>query len=217
MRILQACRITIYWHQSQRRGGKRLYFKRLEFSIPGVYKDMLTLSRENSLLALLPCAYLRASKYTTASYKYSKFCVQVNLIRYLRQTRILDGITRDDGTTATLSAMDQRPCLLGSEKVMHAQCEENNTFGWLLEWDPNENDCLNHAACTEWRVGILMQFLTTSAKVAFMTPAVGVGVLCASCAPHVQALVSAGRAHMWESLPSFFGLPPWSELKNEPW
>jgi hypothetical protein len=38
---------------------------------------------------------------------------------------------------------------------------------------------------------------------------------CAACAQHMEEYVAAGRRKIWDELPGFFDLPPWSELKND--
>jgi hypothetical protein len=38
--------------------------------------------------------------------------------------------------------------------------------------------------------------------------------LCDACAALAETAITTGRAKMWENLPSFFDLHPWSELKN---
>jgi hypothetical protein len=47
-------------------------------------------------------------------------------------------------------------------------------------------------------------------------PAFFTNDLCDACAKTAEEAVVAGRAHMWEALPSFFNLPSWSELKKVP-
>ncbi|KAF8217101.1 hypothetical protein K438DRAFT_1953963 [Mycena galopus ATCC 62051] len=38
---------------------------------------------------------------------------------------------------------------------------------------------------------------------------------CSACARNAAECVAAGRKKVWEELPAFFDLPPWSELKND--
>jgi len=57
-----------------------------------------------------------------------------------------------------------------------------------------------------------LDHLTTWAFTPFMTVRTTV---CGPCSKHIEQSMVAGRKKIWEDLPSFFDLPPWSELKNE--
>ncbi|KAJ6589870.1 hypothetical protein DFH09DRAFT_1026995 [Mycena vulgaris] len=160
----------------------------------GLCLDTLTLACENKLFALLPCAYFRASKYPLLT--------------------IFNGISRADGTTAALSATDQRICALGRDKILQTQCAPGNTFGWLASWTPSADaDCLDPVKCTKWRDQLLSVLLVTSTVWAFATNLQKNG--CAVCEQRVDEGMMEGRANMWASLPAIFNLPPWNELKNE--
>ncbi|KAJ7649980.1 hypothetical protein FB45DRAFT_1075879 [Roridomyces roridus] len=66
------------------RGPGSGYYKPSKFkAYKGCYMDILTLAKENNLLAVLPCAYYRV------------------LLAYT-QAQIFDGVQRPDGTQATL-------------------------------------------------------------------------------------------------------------------
>jgi hypothetical protein len=39
--------------------------------------------------------------------------------------------------------------------------------------------------------------------------------LCTGCRSHANELLHKGRKKIWDELPGFFELPPWSELKND--
>jgi hypothetical protein len=39
--------------------------------------------------------------------------------------------------------------------------------------------------------------------------------LCTGCRSHAKELLQKGRKKIWDELPGFFDLPPWSELKND--
>ncbi|KAJ7177496.1 hypothetical protein C8R43DRAFT_872384 [Mycena crocata] len=154
----------------------------------GIRIDMLTLARETNILTALPCAYLRVvTSYTL-----------VNL---------LDGSKRSDGTTASLTAVDQRECLLGREKLLKAQVQKDSgyTFGWMRS--SAFDDCTNPTRCGPLRaacIRICMDNLCVNALIKVST-------LCNPCKRHMED----GREKIWENLPTFFGLPPWNELKND--
>ncbi|KAJ7108458.1 hypothetical protein C8R43DRAFT_187747 [Mycena crocata] len=154
----------------------------------GIIIDMLTLARETNILTALPCAYLRVVTSYTLVY-------------------LLDGGKRSDGTTASLTAVDQRECLLGREKLLKAQVQKDSgyTFGWMRS--SAFDDCTNPALCGPFRaacVRICMDNLRVNALIK-------VSSLCDPCKRHMED----GREKIWENLPTFFGLPPWNELKND--
>ncbi|KAJ7794295.1 hypothetical protein B0H14DRAFT_3497130 [Mycena olivaceomarginata] len=84
----------------------------------GIYRDMLTLLRENGLQKMLPCAYLRLSKQTMDS--------------------IFGERLRPDGTLCALSPIDHRVCGVGRERLLEAQWKTGNTLGWIIPWKPAE-------------------------------------------------------------------------------
>ncbi|KAJ7686529.1 hypothetical protein B0H17DRAFT_713989 [Mycena rosella] len=166
---------------------------------PGLLFDMITLARENDIFTALPCAYYRA--ITTHDW-----------------ASLFDGVPRGDGTCAALPAIDQRAFILGRERILHAQCANGNTFGWLRSW-ANRVGCSNPALCNAWRDQICDLFLTVPRLMAIPEPTSirsWTVRLCDPCAQHVERSVAAGRMRMWDALPALFDLPPWTELKNDP-
>ncbi|KAJ6589885.1 hypothetical protein DFH09DRAFT_218192 [Mycena vulgaris] len=166
---------------------------------PGVLFDIITLARENDILTVLPSAYYRA------------------LLAH-DWTSLFDGIPRGDGTRAILPPIDQRAFILGRERILHAQCANGNTFGWLRSWSSRVG-CSNPIPCTAWRDKICDMFLTLPRLWAIpdaATMRTWRVWLCPSCARHVEKSLSEGRIRMWEALPGIFDLPPWNELKNNP-
>ncbi|KAJ7502969.1 hypothetical protein B0H11DRAFT_2274387 [Mycena galericulata] len=165
---------------------------------PGIHHDILTLARENDLLTVLPCAYFRVSTFSLVE--------------------IFDGVPRPDGTIATLTSMDQRLCALGRERLMKTQWEIDNTFGWMVSWNPSEQDgCLDSPRCRERKDRVVANFLRTPKVGAVGSPSAPAlqTWFCSACVQRAQILMTAGRARMWESLPAVYNLPPWNELKNE--
>ncbi|KAF7374509.1 BTB domain-containing protein [Mycena sanguinolenta] len=103
---------------------------------------------------------------------------------------IFDGIPRGDGTVATLSPIHQRACNLGRTALLRAQWESGNTFGWT-EDIADETGCTEPAACGNKKYAFFRRHVVVRGK------------------------MTAGRQKMWELLPTFFELPPWSELRDE--
>ncbi|KAJ6593451.1 hypothetical protein B0H19DRAFT_1090359 [Mycena capillaripes] len=145
---------------------------------PGLEFDIITLARECNLLSILPCAYFRAT---------------------MSQTALFDGIPRGDGTIATLLPIDQRRCVLGRERLVKAQFQTTNSFGWWLQPGSQETECTDIEACTTARNRLIGRSR----------------VLCEACRRRCKQANIAGCIKMWEELPGFFDLPPWVDLQNE--
>ncbi|KAJ7188739.1 hypothetical protein C8R46DRAFT_1157655 [Mycena filopes] len=161
----------------------------------GILLDMLTLARENRLMTALPCAYYRVlAKHT--------------------RVQLFDGVARGDGTVATLAYTDQRQCILSHDGLCAAQFQESYTLGWLC--NRAVDDCEWPDQCTEARNRIKNSVLGTP-RVGMLTPPNphALRALCTSCVKHTNELIRQGREKAWADLPSFFGLPPWNELKND--
>ncbi|KAJ6589884.1 hypothetical protein DFH09DRAFT_1027021 [Mycena vulgaris] len=178
--------------------GKRDFFEiQRILPRPGLLFDIITLARENNLCSVLPYAYYRA------------------IACYLPPT-IFDSIARGDGTFATLLPIDQRACVLGRDGLKNAQCRSGYTFGWLQEeaTASETNECTNVTRCNKWRNKNLTMLLLSSRLLALGTPD-KLGSLCDACKKQAGESTLSGRRKIWEELPTFFDLPPWSELKNE--
>ncbi|KAJ7869634.1 hypothetical protein B0H13DRAFT_2557495 [Mycena leptocephala] len=160
---------------------------------PGVYHDMLTLARENDLWVLLPCAYYRVA---------AKFSL----------TGIFKGASRSDETVSVLSSMDQHVCALGRERLLKAQWQTGNTLGWLAPWKSTDG-CTDERTCLGWREAIMADLCFHQLfmhLLRYPMSKISSARLCKASGTSDEA----GRTKMWEALPSFFDLPPWSELKN---
>ncbi|KAJ7686515.1 hypothetical protein B0H17DRAFT_1303832 [Mycena rosella] len=144
-------------------GGRENHYRTTRIVYhPSIYINKLTLARENDLLAVLPCAYLRASRQS------------LNVI--------LTGIVREDGSMATLSSTDQRICLPGRENLLQIQWKLGNTLGWLPLWDLAENGCQDYQKCTAFRNRALAQYLMAPGHLALTSSSKLENALCISCA-----------------------------------
>ncbi|KAJ7188686.1 hypothetical protein C8R46DRAFT_1341379 [Mycena filopes] len=161
---------------------------------PGIRYDMLALARENNILSALPCCYLRAMFMPTASY--------------------FDGIARGDGTRASLASIDQRRCIIGSERLRAIQFKPGYTCAWLHKWDYDE-DCIDPSKCTRTRANALQNYLYGRGNVWALTTTRQDTHLCAACSVHCKESIEMGKERVWAELPAFFDLPPWAELKND--
>ncbi|KAJ7169069.1 hypothetical protein C8R43DRAFT_916546 [Mycena crocata] len=172
--------------------------RRIEY-YPGVFYDIITLARENNIFTILPCAYYRA-------------------ISHHDWNLLLDGIPRGDGTHASLSPTDLKIYILGREKILQAQYGHGNTLGWLQSWNAPAG-CTTPVRCGEWRSRISAHLSHSQRLWGVSDPPVywqtSLHLLCMSCRRYAESSLTAGRIKMWETLPSFFDLPAWTELKND--
>jgi hypothetical protein len=131
---------------------------------------------------------------------------------------MLDGISRIDGTLASLAPIDLRRCIRAREKLINTQFQPGYTFGWLQHrsWGHDEDCTGAPGKCDSVRAAGLCKYLRRFQLKALstLTPGDPRG-LCAECKPHGIRLFDAGRKKIWDELPGFFDLPPWSELTND--
>ncbi|KAF8178639.1 hypothetical protein K438DRAFT_1604668 [Mycena galopus ATCC 62051] len=161
----------------------------------GIRFDIVTLARENNLFAILPYAYYRLAKEPATLFEETQ---------------------RPDGTVCVLSSVDRTTCTLGHEKLLLARWEPQNSLGWLIEEAAPVPGCTSVSACRKRRAFDLASVLRSPAVYAMAPSLVShfQNMVCTACAELARTAMTAGRARMWEDLPSFFNLPPWSELKN---
>ncbi|KAJ7039060.1 hypothetical protein C8F04DRAFT_1086976 [Mycena alexandri] len=164
---------------------------------PGVLYDVLTLARENDILSALPCAYYRA-------------------IRFHSTKQLLDGIPRGDGSVAVLAPMDQRRCVLARENLVNVQVQMGYSLGILRSRTTELVNCSDSPKCSDslhQRLGHYLDHGGLRALAKYQP--VGETGLCTSCTRYTANLNDAGRKRMWEELPEYFELPPWSELEDD--
>ncbi|KAJ7018596.1 hypothetical protein C8F04DRAFT_1151007 [Mycena alexandri] len=163
----------------------------------GLLYDTITLAGENNLLSVLPCAYYRALVGTIPA-------------------DIFDGVPRGDGSVATLSPIHRRACNLGRTALLRAQWDSGNTFGWTDD-SPEEIGCRDPFGCGQKKYAFFRRHVVRGSLAPFCSVSyVDSLSLCRMCTPDVKAKMITGRQRMWDLLPAYFDLPPWSELKNDP-
>ncbi|KAF7315166.1 BTB domain-containing protein [Mycena indigotica] len=167
---------------------------------PGVYLDILSLLREQNILSLLPSAYyLVVAKYT--------------------MQELLDGVARGDGTTAVLAAAELRQCILSRYKIRSIQFEPSYALSCFRESIPPayySDKCRNNDTRSKSCVAVRLQQISAhSTFPALFPPTSQLKGLCSICLEEASEVLEAGRQKGWEDLPSFFDLPPWSELKRD--
>ncbi|KAJ7759194.1 hypothetical protein B0H16DRAFT_1689134 [Mycena metata] len=164
-------------------------------SYNGIGFEMVTLLRENNIMTALPAAYFRVvSEYTHAEF--------------------FAGVRNPDGRRSSLAPIDQQRCSLGREKLLVAQLQSGCTFGWLFEWS-DQQDCSNVQEC-QLRRGNRIRRCINVVELRALNPEVITPVFCPACTRHIEKMAAAGRKKVWAELPTFFNLPPWSKLKNDP-
>jgi hypothetical protein len=132
------------------------------------------------------------------------------------QTKLFDGVPKEDGTTVSLAPVDQRRCIVGRDELIKARFEPGYPLGWLKKWD-YDSDCADPAKCAQARYTRLLYYISCSPLwLLFRDGPHEQKLFCAACHSHAAELAVAGRKKLWEDLPKFFDLPPWSELSNDP-
>ncbi|KAJ7157737.1 hypothetical protein C8R46DRAFT_1292576 [Mycena filopes] len=167
---------------------------------PGLLFDILTLARENRILSVLPCAYFR-------------------VVAEHSQEHIFDGIPGPNNTVSALSLSDQRICILARSKILDAQFEPGQTFGRIFSnsWG---DGCVSEFTCGIARPKYLLD-LVLGGEVSGPRPVEDFewdsSDICEMCIEQATEDWDWRGADdkMWNNLPSFFGLPPWGELKND--
>ncbi|KAJ6589882.1 hypothetical protein DFH09DRAFT_1140349 [Mycena vulgaris] len=167
---------------------------------PGLYFEIINLARENSIFSILPCAY---------------YCA---IVLY-PITSIFDGLPREDGTRVTLSPTDHRACIIGREKLMLTQWEPDKTLGWCAG-NSDINGCHDPSMCGTKKSTVFRSLVLKSANSALshssnLKKLSAAMRMCPPCTEQVNQTMVEGRKKTWEALPSFFDLPPWSELKDD--
>ncbi|KAJ7809055.1 hypothetical protein B0H14DRAFT_2867809 [Mycena olivaceomarginata] len=154
-------------------------------SYPGWRCDVIALASENNIMSILPHVYYRLVRSNTLATEQWLF----------------------------LPPADLRRCVVGRENLLLKQLQPEYTLGWLQNWI--FNDCDDSEWCRTVQESLLKVFLDDNAIRALEAPPSTLPNFCAACTRRIIESMDAGRKKIWEELPGFFELPPWSELKND--
>ncbi|KAJ7649978.1 hypothetical protein FB45DRAFT_6491 [Roridomyces roridus] len=160
----------------------------------GSHIDVLTLTRENNLLQLLPCVYYR-------------------ILLAFTQTELFDGVQRPDGTHVTLSPGDVPFAFWRAPS-----CCQANWKSRLGGCAPTAPSCAKTVMLASKSRTQFSQELLLEGKIAAFPSISWVlkrSQVCNACKEDARVEIPKGRRKMWDLLPSFFGLPAWAELKND--
>ncbi|KAF8216803.1 hypothetical protein K438DRAFT_1797869 [Mycena galopus ATCC 62051] len=155
--------------------------------------DVITLASETNILSVLPLAYYCATQVEGLS-------------------GLLKGIKREDGTVASLPAVDLYRCVVGQRRISIKQFEPGYTFGWVRAWE--SDDCTDPEQCRMSREAVIFMYLDRLDLIALAPRDLDFN-LCVACARHTAEYMGAGQKKIWDELPEIFDLPPWNELKND--
>ncbi|KAJ7668654.1 hypothetical protein DFH06DRAFT_1182184 [Mycena polygramma] len=188
---------TLEEYDALRDPGTGTYKRSRIVDYPGLLFDIVELAQENNIMSVLPSAYYRLIVQDLDTF--------------------LDGVSRDDGTLASLGPLDLRRCIRGRERLLSAQLQDGYTCGWYRFWKPS-NGCPTRGQCTKTldaRLHDHLDFPTMKAFAHFIPTAHKNNLFCATCKYGIREFSAGGRRRMWEELPGFFDLPPWNDLKND--
>lgn len=152
---------------------------------------MANLAREHNLLSVLPTAFY--------------WCCREWSVAELEE-----GQRREDGTTSTLSPVNERACFRAYFELSKLK---ERTWAWTLA-TKSADGCENKKGCSTERAQTMCFHLHP--------PSVGGCLqeweerftkgLCLSCTAVAKKLQNQGQEQAWDALPSAFGLPNWEEL-----
>jgi len=121
---------------------------------------------------------------------------------------------------ARLCPQAQLTCLIGWVKLQRDI--PYKLFGWLEELGMPESDCVaksmlqcriavGHIASQIWHEDVADEPILHMEWLSEHTSEVG---LCVGCAKTAERRFKESREKLWALLPSYFGLPPWEELRD---
>jgi hypothetical protein len=135
-----------------------------------------------------------------------------------QESLLTDKIERDDGSSILLPEHIKLTLAIATERILDFQHE---LFAWTEDASVIPHDtCESRTGCTERR-HVLRRILTFGdedrryhALTVWEPDDVWSEGLCDDCEAAGRETFNSNRNKTWESLPSFFGLPPWTELKD---
>ncbi|KAJ7695808.1 hypothetical protein B0H17DRAFT_1008409 [Mycena rosella] len=166
----------------------------------GIHVDLLNLAYENGVYTSIPSLAFH--------------CLTLYTLLFI-------GVKRDDGSRATLPSDTKLTLALAMERL---QIFQRNNFDRLREGYvfPFVDQCESPDECEEeqrqmFRIECRRDHVDLSFTIGPWNKAGGgtwAGRLCADCDKLAQAEYNVGRSKAWETLPSFFGLGQWKDLKD---
>lgn len=157
--------------------------------------DCANLALEANILRILPAIFL-----------------QIPWNRELDMKEILQGVPRADGSVAVLTEENKLACLTGVEKLRKAQL--HHTFGFLLPDFLPSPQCTTEGLCRAFKQDRQFRYWGPPGQLK-PVDAWDDGwdkELCGPCLKVAKDIHTEGCQHVWNHLPSYFGLPPWEEL-----
>ena len=133
------------------------------------------------------------------------------------QETIIMGSQLENGTLVKLAPSSQLTLLRGRESILEAtHC---HPYAWLTRREVVPcSSWANPADCTEERSAVLERYSSVLRKEVFYAlerwSAAFACQLCAACIAAAREDFERGRRVIWDNLPTYFGLPSWSDLKG---
>jgi hypothetical protein len=126
-------------------------------------------------------------------------------------------MAREDGSLAELNNDALGICIIGRRRIHEAL--RLHSFSWLMKDTKISTHCAHEGTCSGHKNNVIKRSFRSSTDLVRVAlekwkSSVIHCPLCTPCLMEAKRLHRAGREKMWELLPSFFGLPPWDELKN---
>ncbi|KAJ6582980.1 hypothetical protein DFH09DRAFT_1360275 [Mycena vulgaris] len=163
----------------------------------GVFSDLLNLAYECGVTSSIP---------TLA------FCC----LRGDKLEELLTGLEREDGSRATLPDHINLTLAIALERIFYFQ---HNVFGWF-----EDDSVITHPSCESETECTTRRHWFHRAVRGADDPVRCYGLdiwndnwpngLCDLCKSAGEVAFKSSRKKFWEALPTFFGLPEWTELKD---
>lgn len=124
-------------------------------------------------------------------------------------------MTREDGSSVTLSLANQICCAVGRDRLHTAQIK--HTYRWLGDGSVPVFFCTQKTECARQLRNIEIAFKGTLPGVYALDPwqSIWETMLCVSCMQHAKADMTYGRYEVWRALPDMFDLAGWDSLADE--